>query len=78
MLAWKIGNGDKVFLGMDLWTGSSISHMLSSDLIDWIRDKGISRIAHIHNLVQTMLCVRTLITTTPTTLPAIPTSSSLM
>ena len=49
-LGWKVGNGQKIRLGVDPIAGLNSSYLLSEDLRDYLVDYGISNLAEAHNL----------------------------
>ena len=49
-LGWKVGNGLKIRLGVDLIDGLDSSYHLREDLRDYLTDYGISNLAQAQNL----------------------------
>ena len=49
-LGWKVGNGLKIRLGVDLIDGIDSSYHLREDLRDYLTDYGISNLAQAQNL----------------------------
>ena len=48
-LTWKIGNGDKIVLGMDPFIGRDHFYKLSGTLIFYLFSPGINMLSHIRN-----------------------------
>ena len=48
-LAWQVGNGDNIMLGIDLIVGSHTSFCLPEDLRSYLEDMDICTLAQAHN-----------------------------
>ena len=49
-LAWKVGNGLKIKVGVDPIAGYNSQYLLSEELIEYLNDLGISYLAQAQNL----------------------------
>jgi len=54
-LAWKIGNGEKVRIGVDPWQGSSSHHLLSPRALEALEGRGIFMISQLADEQSTTL-----------------------
>jgi len=52
-LAWKVGKGIFLRIGMDLWLGRNVLHILPHNLIDRLHERGIFHLNHITDEHQT-------------------------
>ena len=50
-LAWQVGNGHDILLGIDPIIGTMYSSWLPSDLRDYLDDLGISTLSQAHNIL---------------------------
>jgi hypothetical protein len=54
-LAWKVGNGLRVRLGVDPWTGSEGKHLLSDHLLATLKQKGLNSLNSLADQPSTTL-----------------------
>jgi hypothetical protein len=48
-LAWKVGKGNRLRIGIDPWPGSGTSHILPEDVTDQLHRQGIFYLSHLAN-----------------------------
>jgi len=46
-LAWKIGNGEKIRIGVDPWQGRSSHHLMAPRIIEALEDRGITTLGQL-------------------------------
>jgi hypothetical protein len=54
-LAWRVGKGNHIRIGVDPWPGSGNSHILPDDLIIQLHRQGISFLSHLSDPPSTTL-----------------------
>ena len=51
-LAWKVGNGQEVLMGIDPIVGAQSPHLLPTGLKDFLEDLGITTLSQAHNILR--------------------------
>jgi hypothetical protein len=54
-LAWRVGNGNQVQIGVDPWSGSGITHLLPNDLIERLHRHDIHFVSQVSNPTSSSL-----------------------